>query len=515
MSNRQLFAAAIVSACGIAFQPTTAFADRQPVHGPERAGPFRASSPQFAPPQIGLPRLASPTGIANVLQSYDGVSFSESSCNCLPPDTNVAVGNNFVAETVNFKIRVWDKTSGAILLDKTLSSFFGAFSQGDPYVVYDDTADRWYVVAFNSDLSGLFLAVSQSGDPTKDWKVYPLTNLGGFPDFAKMGFNKDAIFVSYNDFGSNHDATANVISIDKRAILSGTLLYYVSKPAEYNFRALPPAQMHGDQTGGVEWFVSTDGSDYSGSKIRVYKMTNYLSNSPTFSLTSLSVTPYRYAYVADQPGGPSGGWINTSPNTTTTQLHYRNGHLLTAMASSLAADGNKYPKGIYYQIGLVGDAPVLLKEGFIDPGPGVAVQMVTVDEDSRGSLGLTWFESSAQEYMSMWVGTVPGPTLPGGFRSANLTPNAGYMYYNYREGDYSTTVLDPDGRTFWSANEYVGKDGWVPNIWRTHIASFAAGPVTTDQCKNGGWANFNFVNQGLCVSWVVSNGDQTASALTR
>ena len=54
--------------------------------------------------------------------------------------------------------------------------------------------------------------------------------------------------------------------------MSGTLIHYVSTP-KFQFRAMPPAQMHGDTTGGVEWFVSTDGSDISGNTIRVTKMT--------------------------------------------------------------------------------------------------------------------------------------------------------------------------------------------------------------------------------------------------
>jgi hypothetical protein len=50
----------------------------------------------------------------------------------------------------------------------------------------------------------------------------------------------------------------------------------------------------------------------------------------------------------------------------------------------------------------------------------------------------------------------------------------GFFSVNFRIGDYSTTVLDPDGQTFWSANEYIGNS---PNtdIWRTNITSFSAG----------------------------------------
>ena len=158
--------------------------------------------------------------------------------------------------------------------------------------MYDDIADRWYVSAFDSNDSGLFLAVSVDGNPLDGFlPTYHLTDVGGFPDYQKMGFNKDAIFISYNDFGTG-GAAATIASIDKAAALSGTLTYFVSHPA-FQFRAMPPAQMHGDTTGGVEWFVSTDGTDAGGNTIRVTKMTNYLSNSPIFTYTSLPVTPYQ------------------------------------------------------------------------------------------------------------------------------------------------------------------------------------------------------------------------------
>ena len=48
----------------------------------------------------------------------------------------------------------------------------------------------------------------------------------------------------------------------------------------------------------------------------------------------------------------------------------------------------------------------------------------------------------------------------------------GFFSVNFRIGDYSTTVLDPDGKTFWSANEYIGDSPNI-NIWRTNITSFA------------------------------------------
>ena len=111
--------------------------------------------------------------------------------------------------------------------------------------------------------TGLFLAVSKDTNPL-DGFLPPTTstNVGGFPDYQKPGFNKDAIFIGFNDFGSS-GGNAAIATIDKAAAFGGTLSYFVSHP-EPQFRAMTPAQMHGDTTGGVEWFFSTDGSDVSG-----------------------------------------------------------------------------------------------------------------------------------------------------------------------------------------------------------------------------------------------------------
>ncbi len=148
------------------------------------------------------------------------------------------------------------------------------------------------------------------------------------------------------------------------------------------------------------------------------------------------------------------------------------------MASSTASDGFHYPKGLYYQIDVSGGTPTLRKEGVIDPGAGVAVQMPSVDMDSKGNLGLTWMESSSSEYLSMWVGTV---NTASKLVASVAAPGGGFFPVSFRIGDYSTTVVDlSNGRTFWSANEYIGNDGGS-DIWRTHITSFTAKPVEDDR----------------------------------
>jgi hypothetical protein len=117
-------------ACGIAFTSTALFAQQDPAP----TAPVAVDSQPLADPTPDSQPAAPPSGDPRqiILQSFDGVSFLGSNCGCLPPDTNAAVGNGFAVETVNLQIRVFDKASGALLLDEPLATFFGAFSGGDP-----------------------------------------------------------------------------------------------------------------------------------------------------------------------------------------------------------------------------------------------------------------------------------------------------------------------------------------------------------------------------------------------
>src|SRR5262245_25031172 len=150
MYNRNGMAVALL--CGLAFTSTTASAQQNsaddwqfvPV-GPPMSyldTPRAVQAPFFGP--IKKPSTA---GHGILRRALEGIDFIGSNCGCLPPDTNAAVGNDFVVETVNVQIRMWNKTLGNILLDEPLATFFGEFSGGDVYVLYDDIADRWYASA--------------------------------------------------------------------------------------------------------------------------------------------------------------------------------------------------------------------------------------------------------------------------------------------------------------------------------------------------------------------------------
>jgi hypothetical protein len=468
---------ALVLACGLILISTSLFAQnaREPLGHPVSKNSHSPSVPlgPLPQPRLQLPRLGGTT----IGQSFNGIDFLGSNCGCLPPDNGTGVSPLYVVEVVNVQIRVWLKSSlpGPPILDEALSNIFGAPTGGDPYALYDKLADRWYLTGFDSSDSGEFLAVSVTNDPTGAYYVYDLTDIGGFPDFLKTGYNKDAIFLSYNDFGSN-GGYAGVAVVNKATALSGNggnnlvhnTDYFTSYPPP-QFRAIPPARMGDDLMGGTEWFMSI--WDFGGNTVRVTKMTNYLTPTPHYTTWELPVQPFGDFVNADQPGG-AGSVVDNDP--TATVVHIHNHQLVTATWASTATDGFLYPKGHYYQVDVHTGIPKLMTEGLIDPGPGVAVYMVAADQDKGNGFGLTWMESSLNEYVSMWVGTRP-PIYPFGWINASdVAPGGGFMPYSFRTGDYGSTEIDPGdptGMTYWSSNEYIGNDGYN-DIWNTWVASY-------------------------------------------
>ena len=190
----------------------------------------------------------------------DGATGTDSNnnCGCLPPDTNAAVNDSYVVETVNEEFLVFDKASGTELFSEPLSSFFapiGDPSIGDVYVVWDPSVGRWYVDAISANNEGnLLFAISNDSNPLNGFSnqyVIPSASSGDLADFPKFGYNADYITFAANDFGSGQ---AKVTVINKADALAGSLVDVQLSPS-FQFRALVPAQDPTAKPGDPIWFT--------------------------------------------------------------------------------------------------------------------------------------------------------------------------------------------------------------------------------------------------------------------
>ena len=89
------------------------------------------------------------------LLTFDGINSAQSLCGCFPPDTNGDVGPNHYVETTNVAIKIFDKNGNTLAGPTSFNSFFstlpapcGNANSGDPFVFYDQVADRWVISDF-------------------------------------------------------------------------------------------------------------------------------------------------------------------------------------------------------------------------------------------------------------------------------------------------------------------------------------------------------------------------------
>jgi hypothetical protein len=155
-------------------------------------------------------------------------------------------------------------------------------------------------------------------------------------------------------------------------------------------------------------------------------------------------------------------------------------------------------KARWYEIDTGTATPSLVDSGDIDPGAGVATYMPSAALDPIGDIGMTYLESSPNEFMSMWA---TGKTTADSVMQAPLLVKAGESTYiaeeffgvgnipveppPHRTGDFSGTAVDYDSsgnplNAFVSANEY-SKDFVSPapylGVWATDVVSFSVSPL--------------------------------------
>src|SRR5215475_5960441 len=159
------------------------------------------------------------------LLTFEGIGDT---CGCQPSDSEGDVGPNHYIEAINESFKIFDKDGNTLAGPISYDTFFAPLTGtpcgsnqngGDPFVMYDQQADRWLMsdFAFPAFPGSSFwecIAVSQSPDPVAGtWAFYAIqvdpanpTFLGDYPKFAiwNSGGNPDqnAYFLMMNLFSS-------------------------------------------------------------------------------------------------------------------------------------------------------------------------------------------------------------------------------------------------------------------------------------------------------------------------
>lgn len=421
-------------------------------------------------------------------ENFDGATVSEGGA--LPPDPSGAVGPNHYVHAFNLGIKIFDKTGNLLFGPISLGDFFqNGVNNGDPIVLYDQLADRFFVSQFRTSNNALLIAVSETPDPTGSYFLYEFP-LDAFPDYPKYSVWPDGYYMTANKFQGN---TTYVLERD--VILAGgtspqivgfNLPGIVNNPN--SVRSPNPAHVLGNTItpglpGQIVYFQD-DG--WSGAitfdHIKIWEIIMDWSNTNNSTISSpleIPTLPFDSVFApfgtgdVNQPG--TSQKIDIIGGVISYMVNYREfgTHNSMTLTFSVDVDGNDTSgvRWIELRNNGVGDPWTIFQEGTYAPADGLSRFMGSLAIDAAGNMGLGFQVASSTEPAGMrYTGRFDGDPL-GTMTVAETTiiDGIGVQTSSNRFGDYTQLTMDPDNFTFWFTGEYFSNN----NFWRTRIASFS------------------------------------------
>jgi hypothetical protein len=485
--------------------------------------------------------------IPDPIISFDG----QPGQGAVPPDPNGAVGPNHVVTICNLTFQVFDRSGNSLFgpaANNTLWAGFGGDCQtdnsGDPVVLYDREADRWFIMQFTASGPTFFncLAVSQTNDPTGSWYRYAISTGINFPDYPKAAVWPDAYYISTREFANGVSFVgvgayalnrAQALAGDPNAQIISFLappnpLYAVGDgllPSDWDGPTPPPA-------GSPNYFVGTQDNNgpygAPSDAINLYKFHADFANPPasTFGLTNTLPVAAFNSMLALCGGGRA---CISQPNTSvkidhlgyrqrpTFRLAYRNfgdhESLVTNQSVSAGNGPNGEVSGIrWYELRSPNSNPVVFQQGTYAPGltDGIHRWMGSIAMDGQGNMALGYSASNGSNpaifpsvYYTGRLASDPPGTMPQG--EGIIIAGTGSQTSSFsRWGDYTSIMIDPtDDLTFWHTNE------WVPTTsstgWRLRVGAFKlateGGEITLSatKCRQNG-------NTLVALTWSPADG---------
>lgn len=428
------------------------------------------------------------------------VSFAGQSGNGYPPDPTGAVGPTNYVQAVNATpFKVYNKTGGQVMAPKNIGALWSpalTYNNGDPIVMYDKFADRWFISQFgdvdanNTTLANkIYIAISTTNNPAGTYYTYTFTS-SSFPDYLKFSIWQDGYYMTSNQGGRLYVFERAKMLLGQTAkvatatfTLGGTSGFMCPLPADADGTLAPAGT-------ACPFFWYTDNS-WSGSVDGI----KYCKATVNWTTSTLTITSPTQITTPAFDGTYNSSWDDIPQPGTTVMLDGIGG-VATYRAQYRRWTG--YNTVLLNWGVLIANSPrqraikwVELREQNATPGVWTIYQQGTYAPDTKcrwvgsiamddnGSIALCYARAasttsaSAIGYPSLCytgrlatdpLGTMTfAETVAKAGTSSQVVPD-GYGGYVNRFGDYSQTSIDPtDGITFWHTGEYI--TGNNPATW--------------------------------------------------
>ena len=496
---------------------------------PSQAEPDGGLQSDYAP---SLGATPAPTVSASGLSDDDNAVVVGG--RIVPPDTNGdigldASGNPIYIQYINLIWGIYNDTGTLIHGPFAGNSFwvgFGGFCEanndGDPVVLYDDTAGRWFFSQFSVNEGTQCVAVSTTSDPLGPYHRYAfVVTPGGANDYPKLGVWDDgttgstgqsAYTFTMRDFGGvggSFSVSAGVMERDRMLQgLSAKLVKFINPctAADCIEGQLPP-HLAGPTppTGTCPTYWSAvdaafDDSPHASDGYRNHTLCVDWSNlgNSTYTEGPLVVAGSNFDRFVLSISPVNGGEnLDSLVYFTMYRAQYRwfGDHARVVLNTTVDAGSNRAGVRWAETRSSTGDSGWTLgQDGTYAPADGLERWMGSIAQDQDGNIALGYSVTGSSlfpsvRYTSRMAGDVAG-TLPGGEVSCHEGTGA-QTGSNGRWGDYSSMSVDPtDDCTFWYTQEYYQNTGSFD--FNTRICSFkfadcgtATGEIFADGFESG------------------------------
>jgi len=419
--------------------------------------------------------------------------------NIRPPDTQGDVGPDHYFQVVNSQFQIWDKEGNSLLGPTNLVDIWsgmGIANISDPIVIYDEQADRWFISVFGKYSYKIFIAVSQTGDPTGSWYRWAY-NWATKPDYAKYSVWRDGYY-----YASNTNGGQDVGVLERSVLLTGgagaRFLHFsnANRPAS-GFHCIMPLDNDGDfaASGTHGQFITMNDDAWGGSdQLWIYELDVNWNNIglSTFSRTqTINVTAFDSNFGAGwdniaQPG--TGQELDGIPQVLMFRAQYRNFGTYQSIVCchSVDVDNTDHAGVRWYELRRTTGNWWVRQQSTYAPDSH-SRWMGSIAMNSVGDIALGYSVSSSSVYPSIrYTGRKAGDALNTmSIPESSILAGSNSQDGSNRWGDYSMMSVDPtDDIGFWYTNEY--SNGGI--AWSTRIANFSFGGTL---CYAGSTSNCN------------------------
>ena len=471
------------------------------------------------------------------LLTFEGTGAATSLCSCAPPDTDGDVGPNHYVEAINSSFTVFDKTGTVLAGPTSYNTLFAPLTgtpcqnqnDGDPFVMYDQLADRWVISDFafpGLPGNGPFfqcIAVSTSPDPTGTYNLYAVQHEPSQPlwvgDYPKMALWTEpapggAYHLTVNLFNGPDLSFqgVRVFAFDRAAMLNGdpataiafTLTLagvgdsYSFVPANFRTGNTPPA-------GRDEMVLAIDSPSTGGVTLtqvhaRFFHVDFVTPGNSTFGVgvnhtpnAEITVDGFVDAFTSAAgftivPQQGTGQRIDTLGDKIMTPMVYRFDGATESLwtSNTVCTDANcTQPTGIrWYQFDVTGGtfpATPVQQQTWTNNNDGLYRFMSSIAVDQAGDTVIGYATSSSTafpgiRYAGRLVNDPPGNLAQG---EAVMFAGLSAQTIGSRWGDYTNTTVDAaNGTDFWHVNEYAESGNWHTRIGKFNFVG-GASPTPT------------------------------------